>query len=54
MPAGSLFFVLFVLLAVGGTVGLYVLIDRETSDPETMDRAEAERMAKEESRRDRR
>ncbi|ELZ29944.1 hypothetical protein C474_12956 [Halogeometricum pallidum JCM 14848] len=54
MPAASLFFVLFVLLGIGGTVLLYVLIDRETSDPETMDRADAERRAKEESRRGRR
>ena len=53
MPATSLFFVLFVLLAIGVPIALYLLIDRETSDAETMDRAEAERMAKEESRRDR-
>ena len=53
MPAGSLFFVLFALLAVGGPVVLYLLINEETNEAETMDRADAERAAKGESRRDR-
>lgn len=44
-------FALFVLLSLGGTFALYLLIDSETNDPTTMDRAEAESVAREEAER---
>lgn len=51
MTAEAAFFVVFALLALGAPLALYLFIDRETDAGETMDRAEAERAAREESRR---
>jgi hypothetical protein len=54
MAAEAAFVVAFALLALGVPLVLYALIEAETNDPETMDRAEAERTAQEEARRRRR
>ncbi|WP_053947688.1 hypothetical protein [Halolamina sediminis] len=49
MPAvGALFALLFVA-TIAGTIGLWYAIDRETDDPPRMDRAEAERAARQDA-----
>ncbi|WP_129114588.1 hypothetical protein [Halegenticoccus tardaugens] len=45
MDAAGLF-LLFLVFAVGGTLLLYGLIDAETDDLPTMNRADAERLAR--------
>ncbi|SFR39026.1 hypothetical protein SAMN04487947_0808 [Halogeometricum rufum] len=54
MVTEAAFVVVFALLALGAPLVLYALIEDETNDPETMDRATAERTAQEEGRRRRR
>jgi hypothetical protein len=54
MVTEAAFVVVFALLALGAPLVLYVLIEDETNDLETMDRAAAERTAQEEARRRRR
>ena len=44
--AEAAFFFLVVLFGIGGTLLLYLLIADETSDAETMDRADAESYAR--------
>jgi hypothetical protein len=51
MPAGSLLVVVWLLLFVVGAVLLYLAIQSETSDPDVMDRDEAESVARDEARR---
>jgi hypothetical protein len=53
MPGVGAFLVLFVLLAVAVPLVLYALVRSETSDPETMDRSEAQARAREEYERER-
>lgn len=43
---GALFFVLVLLVAIGGPLLLYVLVDSEASNTASMDRGSGERVAR--------
>lgn len=49
MPAAALLFALLLVASIAGTVGLWLAIDRETDDSPTMDRADAERAARQDT-----
>ncbi|SEN22247.1 hypothetical protein SAMN05216388_100291 [Halorientalis persicus] len=49
MSAGG-FFVVFLLVAIGAPVLLWLLIESETDDPDVMDRRSAEEAARADSR----
>ncbi|MBP1987076.1 hypothetical protein [Halolamina salifodinae] len=49
MPAASALLVLLIVLSILGTMGLWYAIDSETAGSETLSRADAERVARQDS-----